>query len=206
MTSLTTPLAGSPSLTWTGSILDFVFYYTWFFSMFQLGEWFWFGSLIPYSWEMIEDLDTGTGVQYVKMGKYCILETKFLVCKVKVLLQHTGDLYPFVWGQTGDWKSNSLEDHSDCKAFIRWWRKGQWLGTSKWHRELSLPSDTKLLKFSNITSRYRSFWAASRSCHSSQLNSTATSSSVSNSCNNRVQFNMMGIFFINMEEAWEKLF
>lgn len=116
MTSLTTPLAGSPSLTWTGSILDFVFYYTWFFSMFHLGEWFWFGSLIPYSWEMIEDLDTGTGVQYVKMGKYCILETKFLVCKVKVLLQHTGDLYPFVWGQTGDWKSNSLEDHSDCKA------------------------------------------------------------------------------------------
>lgn len=46
---------------------------------------------------MIEDLDTGTGVQYVKMGKYCILETKFLVCKVKVLLQHTGD-YTLLFG------------------------------------------------------------------------------------------------------------
>ena len=48
-----------------------------------------------------------------------------------------------------------------------------------------LPSETKLPKFSKVTSLYRSLWAGSRHFHSSWENSTATSLNVTNPWNNK---------------------
>lgn len=45
---------------------------------------------------------------------------------------------------------------------------------------ISLPSETKLLKFSKVTSLYRSLWAGSRLFHSSGENSMTTSPNVTN--------------------------
>lgn len=51
-------LACQFSLTWPGSMEDFLLFCPRFFSLFQLGEYIWFSGLISYSLEKTEHLDS----------------------------------------------------------------------------------------------------------------------------------------------------